>query len=86
MTDQRKTFRAGDHVFHKPTGETWVLACDQEGNNVICAGWPESLARASDCEIRHTADDTERLDMLTKVSTSGQTRGAWAKRQLDASP
>ena len=58
------TFRAGDKVFHKPTGETWILAVDQRGNDVYWCGWPEGYAYAKDCELKKSATDEDRLKML----------------------
>ena len=82
MTDRK--FRANDHVFHEPTGETWVLACDQEGDRVIAAGWPETIAKASDCELRKATTDDGRIDMLEKAAKTDGMRGTWAERQLAA--
>lgn len=78
-------FRAGDDVAHGPTGETWVLACDQDGDSVVCAGWPETIAKVSDCTLVRAASDAERIEMLTRVAKScaGQYRGSLARRQLE---
>jgi hypothetical protein len=79
-------FRAGDHIHHKPSGEDWVLAADQDGDRVVCAGWPESFAKAVDCELKRAATDEERISMLRKVSEAcgDQSRGRLARRQLEA--
>lgn len=78
------TFRAGDHVLHKPSGETWVLACDEERGEVICCGWPESFAKAADCELVDAVSDEYRRELLLRVarSCSDQTRGSRALEQL----
>ena len=80
--------RAGDTVKHLPTGETWVLACDEDDGRVMPAGWPESEARSSDCVLIQSATDMERLEMLRRVA--GQTnnygtsyRTSLAKRQFN---
>ncbi|HEX4347581.1 MAG TPA: hypothetical protein VHZ73_08410 [Vicinamibacterales bacterium] len=78
------TFRAGDTVKHTPTGEMWILACDQEDNKVLPAGWPESLAKATDCALVEAATDAERLAMLTNAAISGGYRGAVASSQFAA--
>jgi hypothetical protein len=84
-------FRAGDTVFHRPSGETWVLSCDEVEGEVIPAGWPESYANAEDCDLVESASDTERLEMLTNASKSrtdyGQTtiRSRRAHYQLNGS-
>lgn len=76
------TFKAGDTVKHGPTGETWVLACDQDRREVLPAGWPETVAKAEDCVLVESASDTERLAMLRRVAGSGSYRGSVARLQL----
>jgi len=61
-------FRAGDTVFHEPTGETWILAVDQFGNRVSPCGWPETIADAADCELKVAASDDERAEQLRRSS------------------
>lgn len=42
----------GDEVYHKPSGEDWVVAragVDGEGEYVEPAGYPPCRARAADC-------------------------------------
>ncbi len=73
-------FQAGDAVFHRPSGETWLLACDEEGGEVICCGWPESYAKASDCELKRKATAEERLEILTSVSKSRGDYGGQSHR------
>ena len=79
-----KLFRAGDTVTHGPSGETWTLACDQEGEWVMPAGWPESLAKASDCTLLEQASDVDRLEMLRLAAAhSGSSyRSSRARCQL----
>ena len=66
------TFRAGDIVKHGPTGEEWVLAVDQFGNEVSPCGWPETIAKAADCEIVTRASDKERHEQLLRSSKINQ--------------
>lgn len=40
----------GDEVYHRPSGETWVVK-RADGEHVWPAGWPPSLARAADCDL-----------------------------------
>jgi hypothetical protein len=79
-------FRADDHVHHGPSGEDWVLACDEENGEVIPAGWPEGIAKAADCMLLRAATDAQRLDMLQNVVRGGRggPRYSRAQRQLDA--
>lgn len=42
--------RAGDVVRHVPSGEEWlILAVSADGTKVHPAGWPATIANASDC-------------------------------------
>ncbi len=44
--------RCGDTVLHRPSGEEWHVAyADPETDNIAWAGWPNGLARLSDCEL-----------------------------------
>lgn len=76
------SFRAGDTVRHK-SGETWVLACDEQSGYVMPAGWPPGEANASDCTRVEAASDMERLKMLVEVScaASGSGRDDFGARQ-----
>lgn len=78
------SFRAGDTVKHGPTGETWVLACDEEHNEVIPAGWPETCAFAADCTLVEAADDESRIAMLRQAVRGPGVRAHVALRQLAA--
>lgn len=68
-TGSRPFFRAGDVVKHGPTGETWVLANDEEVNRVSPCGWPCCLAEASDCTLVEAATDAKRLETLTRLAS-----------------
>ncbi|MEQ1910243.1 MAG: hypothetical protein ABMA15_15560 [Vicinamibacterales bacterium] len=76
------TFRANDTVKHAPSNETWVLACDQDREDVLPAGWPETIAKATDCVLVRATSDTDRHEMLAHVATTGSYRGSVARRQL----
>lgn len=45
--------RPGDVVYHKPTGETWVLAgVNEKEGTVVPKGYPfPAIAQISDCEL-----------------------------------
>lgn len=75
-------FRAADVVKHAPSGETWVLACDQDREYVIAAGWPETMAKAADCTLVTAASDVERLAMLTRASSRSPGHGSSYRRSL----
>lgn len=59
-------FRAGDIVLHKPSGEEWQLACDEDRGEVLPCGWPACIAEAADCTLAKAATDDERTKMLSE--------------------
>ena len=85
MNDKR-TFLAGDHVCHRPSGEQWNLACDEDpsGPSVYPSGWPETRAAASDCDLVEPASQEERMTTLRRVADGGGDgyRSALASSQL----
>jgi len=82
--------RAGDAVFHRPTGETWVVAAVDDDGWFFAAGWPETRARQEDTEIKRTVTDAEHREFLEQVAQGHAENGGWsarafcAKRNLDA--
>lgn len=84
-----KAIRAGDSVLHKPTGETWVVAAmSPDGTELVCCGWPESIAKVADCELKGRATDDDHYRILSNVAAvcHDQLRGSWAKQNKDATP
>lgn len=79
------TFRAGDTVDHKPSGERWLLATDEEYGEVLPFGWPESIGKAADCTLVRPASDEERLSVLRQCEKLpiSDVRGRTARRQLE---
>jgi hypothetical protein len=75
--------QTGDHVLHKPSGETWLVAM-VEGEHLTCCGWPESVARVSDCKVVKVATADERLKLLQNMARSSGRRAAYAQRALAA--
>jgi len=69
------TFRAGDVVHHVPSGEDWILACDEVDGHVHPMGWPESRAKASDCRLCTAASDKHRQDTLRAVAEARRAFG-----------
>lgn len=51
------TIRAADIVFHRPTGEVWVVCgVNEEQGTLIPCGYPfPSLAYVSDCELKESS-------------------------------
>ena len=62
---------AGDVVRHGPTGEEWILACDEDRGEVMPCGWPMCIAKAKDCALVKAATEDERAAMLK----------TWAEKQ-----
>lgn len=67
--------RTGDTVFHRPSGETWILAwADPETDDVQPCGWPLSLARMSDCDLVRAATDAESDSLRAEMGGAMQRR------------
>lgn len=79
------TFRAGDAVFHRPTGEEWLLAW-AENSRVSACGWPETIAEAADCELVQACSDEKHVEMLRTwaVRQDNDYRSRVCRRQLAA--
>lgn len=69
-------------MHHAPTGEDWMLAADERRGKVVAAGWPESIAEASDCTLIRVGSDEGRIAMLKLVAAQGSMRGDWARDDL----
>jgi len=72
--------RCGDHVFHRPTGQKWLVAY-VDGDYLAWCGWPEGEARVADCDLVKTCSDEEHLKLLTEIASIPLTdkRGRMAK-------
>lgn len=71
--EEAAKLRTGDHVYHIPSGETWVVAwADYESGDMAPCGWPESMARISDCAVLKKADDAESAELVECLSKSGR--------------
>ncbi len=59
MTRHHPYPRCGDFVLHRPSGERWLVAyADPDRDDLAWFGWPNGLARLSDCEVvRRCTDD-----------------------------
>lgn len=66
---QRPTFRAGDQVRHRPTGEDWLIAAVlPNGTDVMPYGWPATIAKAADCTLLKDASDEEHHTALEELA------------------
>ena len=67
MADQMP--RAGDHVLHEPSGETWVVAhVSDNGKMVAWCGWPAGMARLSECRLTKQCSDREHWALVNKLA------------------
>lgn len=83
-----RTMRSGDTIFHRPSGEHWLVAAvSPKRDEVVCCGWPETIAKAADCEVVRHCTDAEHQEMLAEVirSCPDQIRGSWARAALEGS-
>ena len=70
--------RCGDTVLHKPSGEEWLVAY-VDGDDLAWCGWPDGVARKSDCELVRSCTDAEhvaRLKEIAKADAGRRTRKA----------
>jgi len=62
MSAEEALPRCGDTVKHKPTGENWFVAfADPDTKYLAPAGWPDSRAELSDCEMVRRCSDLEHI-------------------------
>lgn len=71
-------------MYHRPSKETWwVSAVSPDGKELIPGGWPETIAKVSDCELMVAAPDEEHEAALDRVlqyrGPDGGMRQAWAR-------
>jgi len=70
----------GDTVFHRPTGEEWIVAI-VEGEHLYWCGWPPGRAHLSDCELRAKAAPGEALDLLRRLAAMQPDDNGWDERK-----
>ena len=78
--------KPGDTIKHRPTGETWsVAAPSPDGKEIVCSGWPESIAPVTDIELVRSCshDDAVIEAKLVVGSCPRELRGSWARHWLD---
>lgn len=68
MTD-RPISRCGDHVYHRPSRETWLVAYD-DGEELAWAGWPDGRARTRDCILIYRATPQEHREAVRRWQES----------------
>lgn len=86
MTPEDKivaAIKTGDTVLHRPSGEKWLVAYADCG--IVCpCGWPETIAKESDCQLLDSATEEERIDLLREMAEkhSHDSRWSYARHAL----
>ena len=74
--------KSGDIILHKPSKEKWtVAAISPDGTELVCCGYPETIAKVSDCELIEPCTPAEHEQTLRVViaGCGDQLRGSWAR-------
>ncbi|CAH1661871.1 hypothetical protein CHELA1G11_11999 [Hyphomicrobiales bacterium] len=80
-----KRFRCGDIVRHLPSGEEWLLAyADYDTGYLSAAGWPDSEAKISDCDLVRAVDDDEHRKRVADWAPYNDRRGRAVARLYGA--
>ena len=73
-SDAEQLIGPGDVVLHRPSGQKLVVAyADAARNDLGWCGWPEGIARLSDCELVEKATPQERARLI--AAWAGKDRG-----------
>lgn len=83
----RWSVRTGDAVFHRPSGENWLVAfADADRDEIAWCGWPPGFAKLSDCDVVQKASDADSLKLLREIAGMGGNdrdhRRSWARSTL----
>lgn len=81
---EQQTIDTGDVVFHRPSGERWVVAC-VIGARLSWCGWPEGSGDLSDCSLLEKASPEKRLALLRQIAdmpTGNDHRARYARLVL----
>ena len=77
------TIRTGDTVFHRPSGERWLVACVR-GDDLSWCGWPEGQARLADCDLIISCTDEAHWKLVREIAASSQDhRGRYCRWLLE---
>lgn len=77
----------GDTVKHLPSGETWIVACVENGE-LSWVGWPEGWAKLADCVLvkKATAEKRQKiLEQMAGIRNAGDHRRAYAIKTIEES-
>lgn len=73
----------GDTVYHKPSRETWLVAVVWQ-NELMPMGWPESIAKVTDCQLVDKGDPDNRLGTLRRLLLMRRDDGSRDQRAIYA--
>jgi hypothetical protein len=75
ITSDIQTARTGDVVYHRPSGERWLVAAVwPEKNDLAWCGWPDGLARLTDCLLLKRCSDEEHWELVKEIAESADGR------------
>lgn len=80
-----KAIDTGDYVYHRPTGEHWVVAM-VEGDRLAWCGWPDGTAALADCELVTKATPEWKQKVLEMMADSDGRRARYAQQVLASTP
>lgn len=60
--------REGDVIHHMASDECWVVAGVYPDGSILCAGWPCTLAKPDQYEIKLRCDDVANEKMIQQAS------------------
>lgn len=61
--------RAGDHVYHRPSRESWVVR-RVVGDRLEYCGWPRGQGLLSDCRLIFRTTDVEHQIWVQEIAKS----------------
>lgn len=71
MSIEYVVIKPGDTVYHKPTGERWVVSFVQDGR-LSWIGWPEGYADLSDCVLIESCSFEESFNIIRYLAEHGK--------------
>lgn len=80
--------RTGDRVYHRPSGETWLVAAVwPDRDDMAWCGWPDGLARMSDCDLVRACDDEAHWKLVEQIAKGATgTRARYCQDLLATRP
>lgn len=78
--------RTGDTVYHRPSGETWLVAAVwPERDELAWCGWPDGRARMSDCDLVGACGDAAHWLLVETIANgAADTRARYCQQLIAA--